>query len=332
MANEKAAVVVIGETQGGTLRPQAQELFSAGRMLADTAGGTLAVVVAGQDIGAAATEAAELGADIVLVADSEDLHSFTLASRARVAQAAIETLEPSLVLLPATTAGRDIAPYLSARLRVPHLADVIRIEFSDGSLSAVRPVYGGKMLTEVRPTSDGPVLITIRTGTYAAPERQSGRTANQMPLDVALADADNRVRVIDLEASGGGSVNLEAADVVVVGGRGLGSEAGFALVDELASAAGGVVGATRAVTDLGWRPHYDQVGQTGKTISPKLYIGVGVSGAVQHTVGIRGSETIVAINRDQDAPIFKLADFGVVGDLFEILPKLTERLRQERGG
>jgi electron transfer flavoprotein alpha subunit len=235
------------------------------------------------------------------------------------------------VLLSGTTAGRDLAAFESGKRGTAHLVDAVKVELDGDEIVVRRPVYQAKLLTEARAKLGEPVFVTVRSGSYAAPEADEGRTVDVETLDVALDQLATRVNVVELLESKAGSANLEAADIVVIGGRGLGEASNFPLAEQLADAFGGAVGATRAVTDLGWRPHYDQVGQTGRVIAPKLYVGVGVSGAVQHTVGMRGSENVVAINRDPDAPIFKLADFGIVGDLFEVVPLLIERLKATRG-
>lgn len=331
MANEANGILLAVETSEGAIRPTARELFGAGRSLAEAVGGPLTALVIGSGLDAAATEAAELGADRVYTADAPELAQFTVDAWAKVVDAAIETVQPAAVLLAGTTSGRDVAPFLAARRRVPYLVDCMRVSYADGAFSGTRPVYQGKLLTDVRAAEGSPVFITLHAGAIEAPQPEAGRTAETTALPLDFAPGEIRVEVKDLVQAPAGPTNLEAAEVVVIGGRGLGEAENFSHAEQLAEVLDGAVGATRAVTDLGWRPHYEQVGQTGKTVAPKLYIGLAVSGAVQHTVGIRGSETIVAINRDPDAPIFKLADFGIVGDVFEIAPKLTARLREVRG-
>lgn len=331
VADGTQGVLVVAEAPGGSMRASSQELFSVGRSLADNLQGSLTAVVVGHELGSAPADAAELGADRVLLADSPDLASFTVEGFATAIDAAINAGSPSLVLLAGTTSGRDVAPFLATGRQAPYLADCTQLSVEGGAVTAVRPVYQGKFLTEVHTERGGLTFATIRGGAFPVPERQSGRSAETSPLDLSLNPDSFRVTVKDLVQPPAGPTNLTAADVVVVGGRGLGEADNFKLVEEVAAALGGAVGATRAVTDLGWRPHYEQVGQTGKTISPQLYIGLAVSGAVQHTVGMRASDTIVAINRDADAPIFKLADFGIVGDVFEIAPLLAERLRAVTG-
>lgn len=332
MTNGASGVLLAVETRDGAIRETSRELFGVGRELATETGGPLTAVVLGSGVDAAAAEAAALGADRVLVADAPELAGFTVDAYAKAVDAAIDAAGPAVVLMAGTTAGRDLAPFLAMRRDAAYLVDCIRIRLQDGAWVGTRPVYQGKVLTEARAAGDGLVFATIHSGAFAAPEPEPGRSAETTPLELSFAPDEIRVTVKDLVQAPSGPTNLEQAEVVVVGGRGLGEAAHFKLAEDLAEALGGAVGATRAVTDLGWRPHYEQVGQTGKTIAPKLYISLGVSGAVQHTVGIRGSETIVAINRDPDAPIFKMADFGVVGDVHEIAPKLTEKLRAARGG
>lgn len=318
------------QVESGELRPSTAELFGVGRELAVQLGGSVVAAIFGGETERAVGHVSELGVDRVLVGSDEALAEITVDGYSRALEAAMQSCDPALVLLSGTTAGRDIAPFVAARHGAAHLVDAVQVSIESGHVVVRRPVFQGKLQTEARARLDKPVFITVRSGSYPVPERVAGRRVDVERVDVEVGVDDLRVKVIDLLESKAGSVNLEAADVVVIGGRGLGEAENFSLAEDLANAFGGAVGATRAVSDLGWRPHSDQVGQTGRTIAPKLYIGVGVSGAVQHTVGMRGSEVVVAINRDPDAPIFKLADFGIVGDLFDIVPLLTERVREAR--
>ncbi len=316
--------------EDGDLRMSTAELFGVGRTLADDLGGSLIAAVFGSDIDTAQQHVAEMGVDRILVSSDPALAEITVDGYSRAMDVAIATADPAIVLLSGTTAGRDLAPYLAAKRGGAHLVDAVDVSVADGEVIVKRPVFQGKLQTEARANLDQIVFVTIRSGSYPVSEREAGKSVDAETLDVAVNPDDLRVQVVELLESKAGSANLEAADVVVIGGRGLGESDNFPLAEKLAEAFGGAVGATRAVSDLGWRPHSDQVGQTGRQIAPKLYIGVGVSGAVQHTVGMRGSEYVVAINHDPSAPIFKLADFGVVADLFEVVPILIERVRQER--
>jgi len=219
---------------------------------------------------------------------------------------------------------------LAARYRSAHLVNCVRVEIADGAIEATRPVYQDKLLTRVRTPRGQRVFLTLRSGAFAAPETDVRRKVPIEPITVSFSEADLAVAVTGLVEKPTGAIDLESAPVVVVGGRGVGSADNFRLIEELAEALSGAVGCTRAVSDLGWRPHYEQIGQTGKNVRPRLYLGVGVSGAVQHTVGMRASDTVVVINRDPNAPLVKMADFAVIADLFEIVPRLTRRLRELR--
>ena len=331
MADEAQAVLLVVEVDGGAIRSTSRELFAVGRDLAAASGGSLVTALIGYDVGGAVDAAAALGADRVLVIDAPALAHFTVDAYARGLEHAIDAVSPAVVLLPGSTSGRDLAPFVAMRRGAPCLVDCLRLALDGDDVVATRPVYQGKLLTDVRAKRVTPVFATLRSGIFAAPEPQGGRSAATTTLDVALGPADLRVTVTGTAQAPAGPTNLEQAKTVIVGGRGLGEADKFALVEDLAGALGGAVGATRAVTDLGWRPHYEQVGQTGKTVAPELYVGLAVSGAVQHTVGMRGSGTIVAINRDPAAPIFKIADFGIVGDVFELEPRLAARIRALRG-
>ena len=328
---EETTILIALESHDGALRGTSYEAFAAGRKLADDTGGELVALAIGSGIDEATSELGGYGAERVLVADAPELATITVDGYARVLDAAIEQVKPGVVLFAGTTAGRDIAAFLAGRHELAHLPDCSSLRVEDNELIARRPVYGNKMMTEVRASLNRCVMATLHTGAFKVPEADSSKSVSPETLDVAFADGVIRVSITGLESSAGEAADLTSADVVVIGGRGLGSEENYTLIQQLAEAMGGAAGATRAVTDLGWRPHYEQVGQTGQKIAPRLYVGVGVSGAVQHTVGMVGSENIVAINRDPAAPIFNMADFGVVGDLEEIVPKLIERIKERKG-
>jgi electron transfer flavoprotein alpha subunit len=323
-------VLVTGEVDAqGALRPVAWETLGAARQIAAALGGTVTGLLFGSGIGDAARAWGSAGADRLLVADDERLASLTAGAAAAVVTRAIADAAPDVVLIPGTTAGRDYAPLVAARIGAGLAADCVTLDVTDGALTAVRPVYGGRALSRIH-FSGSPVLATIRGGSFVRAE--SGTTAPDIePLAVTLTPDDLRVAVVETSPKGTGVSRLDTAEVVVSGGRGLQKPENFALVEALAAAFGGAVGATRAVVDAGWRPHQEQIGQTGRTVSPRLYVAVGVSGAVQHNVGMQGSEYIVAINRDPDAPIFKIASFGIVGDLFEVVPAVTAAVKDARG-
>jgi electron transfer flavoprotein alpha subunit len=328
---EGQTILVALESHDGTLRGTSYEAFAAGRSIADETGAEVAALAIGSNITEVASGLGAYGADSVLIADAPELSAITVDGYAKVLDHAIEQLQPAVVLLAGTTAGRDIAAFLAGRHNLAHLPDCTSLRTDGDALIARRPVYGNKMMTEVQASLGQCVLVTLHTGAFKVPQEDTSKNVTPETLDVSFGEDDIRVQVTGLDSAAGQGVDLTSADVVVIGGRGLGSEENYQLVQQLAEALGGAAGATRAVTDLGWRPHYEQVGQTGQKIAPKLYIGVGVSGAVQHTVGMVGSENIVAINRDPSAPIFKMSDFGLVGDLEEIVPKLIEKVKQAKG-
>jgi electron transfer flavoprotein alpha subunit len=317
-------VLAIVETSAGVVRPASLELLTAAREMAD--GGTVTALVIGSDVSAVAKDVAGRGVDNVLLADHPLLDRYTTDPWARVIEQAVATANPALILLPGTTAGRDLGPYLAARAGTSSLSDCVALRWDGDDLVATRPVYGGKMLSDVRLAPGQHAWAVVRAGSYPAAEA-TGTNAQIHSLNLDLDASIARVTLREVEAKGGGSVNLETAERIVTGGRGVGSPEGFALIEQLAEALEAGVGATRAVTDAGWRPQHEQIGQTGRSVKPKLYVAAGVSGAVQHLAGMRGSDTIVAINRDADAPIFRLAAFGIIGDLNQILPALLDELR-----
>ena len=233
------------------------------------------------------------------------------------------------MLFPASATGRDLAPRVAAQLGVPLAGEVTELGWEGGAVVATRPVYAGKALLKIRITAS-PAVLSLRPSVFTPVERPRAGTVESPTL--ASADV-GRVVVREVKAAAQGALDVAEAPIVVSGGRGLKEPANFALLEELARAFGGkaAVGASRAVVDAGWRPHADQVGQTGKTVSPTLYVAVGISGAIQHLAGMRTAKVIVAVNRDKDAPIFKVADYGIVGDLFEIVPRLTEEIKKLHG-
>lgn len=325
MAN---GVLVVVETSGGMVRESSLELIGPARALAGD-GGVTAVVV-GSGVADVAADVAGRGVDRVLVVDDAAVARYTTEGYARAIEAAIAQAGPRVVVLAGTTSGRDLGPYLAARAGSVCLSDCTALRWDGDALAGTRPVYQGKMLTDVTAKAEGVVLAVLRGGANLVAAAGQG-SAPVEPLAADLSAESLPVRVVEVTTPPAGDSSLDSAETVVVGGRGVGSAEAFAMIDELAAALDGAVGATRAVTDLGWRPHHEQIGQTGKVVRPKLYIGVGVSGAVQHTVGMQNAETVVVINRDRDAPLFKLAEIGVVGDLNEVVPALTREIRAARG-
>jgi len=234
-----------------------------------------------------------------------------------------------VVIFPATTLGKDLAPRVAAHLDVPLASDVTGLEVIDGALRVVRPVYSGKAFAQVRIEAT-PALVSIRPNVFQPVEAPAAGRVEAVAAEVDQAWA--RTRVIERKAADGSALDVSEASIIVSGGRGMKDPSNWPLLEALRDAIGDGValGASRAVVDAGWRPHGEQVGQTGKTVAPKLYVAVGISGAIQHLAGMRTSGTIVAINKDPDAPIFNVADYGIVGDLFEVVPKLTEEIEALR--
>jgi electron transfer flavoprotein alpha subunit len=289
-------------------------------------GGEVAAVVAGPDVEAAAAQAGRFGASKVYVADDPALEAPLPQPRVDVLERLVRDQDFDTVLFAATVLTADVAAALAARLDAGLNWDLVDLVEQDGKLVGKRPALEDTVVVDVGWTSE-PRIALFRTGTFDAAESGEG-DAQVEKLETRLEDFSTKAKMIEQAHEEGEGPSIEDADVIVAGGRGLGGPENFALVEELAKALGGAVAATRAVVDAGWYPYATQVGQTGKTVSPRLYIGVGISGAIQHKVGMQGSNVIVAINKDPNAPIFEYADLGVVGDLHEIVPKLTELVRQ----
>jgi electron transfer flavoprotein alpha subunit len=317
-------ILVVTESRDGALRKVSHELLGAARQIAS--GGRVDALVFGAGAVQGADALGSEGADRVLQATHPDFGRYNPDGFAATIAAIAK--EYGAVLFAATATGKDLAPRAAARLGVGLASEVTALALEGGAVVATRPVYAGKVLQKVKLTA-APALVSVRPNTFQAPGPQEGKAA---PVEtVAVPAFEQRVTVKEVKAPAKATLDVAEAPVVVSGGRGLKEPANFKLLEDLSDALGNcAVGASRAVVDAGWRDHGAQVGQTGKTVSPSLYIAVGISGAIQHLAGMRTAKTIVAINKDKDAPIFKVADYGIVGDLFEILPRLTDEVRKLR--
>lgn len=320
-----ANVLAVLEQRGGALKKVSWEAVTVARRVADGLGGEVHALVIGGP-GVSGDGAGAYGADKVLVAADAALAHYQADGYAAVAAGQAAAGGYAVVVLSATAMGKDLAPRIAARLGCALAADVTDVRFA-GGVTVTRPVYAGKATYTLRVTGT-PCVLSVRPNAVAAvPQEKAGATA-----PVAVAAVEPKARTVEVKQPEKASLDVAEAAVVVAGGRGLKAPEHFQLLEDLAAALGGAVGASRAVVDAGWRPHAEQVGQTGKVVSPSLYFAIGISGAIQHLAGIRTAKTIVAINKDADAPIFKAADYGVVGDLFEVVPRLTEEIRKVREG
>jgi electron transfer flavoprotein alpha subunit len=315
-----AVILTFAEQREGKLRRASLEAVSEARRLAATLGADVESVLVGAGGDALVAELASYGAKRVHVFADAALASYATEPYARALAQVIGSVKPAAMLIPFTAMGKDLAPRVAARVNAGLASDCVGLSVKDGKLEARRPVYAGKAYATV--SWDGePQLATLRPNVFAlgAPD-----AAAKAELVSGTVDTAARAKVVATHATGAGKVELSEAQIIVSGGRGLKGPEHFHLVQGLAEAFGAAVGASRAVVDAGWIEHQFQVGQTGKTVSPNLYIAVGISGAIQHLAGMSSSRYIVAINKDADAPIFKVANYGILGDAFEIVPKLTE--------
>jgi electron transfer flavoprotein alpha subunit len=328
-------VLAVLEQRDGVLRKVSHEVVTGARRLADGLGGNVdALLVTG---GGGAVQGADqlggFGADRVITLANPEFGRYAPEGYGRAIAERAQAGGYGAVVFAASATGKDLAPRVAARLGVPLAQDVTDFAVTGGgggggAVTVVRPVYAGKALLQLK-LSARPALLSLRPNVFTPVQRPKAGAAETVPLSLP----PGRVIVQQVKAAEAGALDVAEAAIVVSGGRGLKEPANFAVLEQLAAAFGGAaaVGASRAVVDAGWRPHADQVGQTGKTVSPTLYIAVGISGAIQHLAGMRTSKVIVAINKDKDAPIFKVADYGIVGDLFEVVPRLAEEVRKLHG-
>ena len=323
-------VLAVLEQRDGVVRKVSHEVVTGARRLADGFGGGAGVEALLLAAGAArgADQLGGFGADRVVTLLNPAFGRYAPEGYARAIADRVRGGGYAAVVFAASATGKDLAPRVAARLGRPLAQDVTDVSVSGGTVVAIRPVYAGKALLQVR-VAGSPAVLSLRPSVFTPVQRP--RAGSQET--VALEGSPGRVIVTEIKAAPAGTLDVAEAPIIVSGGRGLKEPANFKVLEELAAAFGGraAVGASRAVVDAGWRPHADQVGQTGKTVSPTLYVAVGISGAIQHLAGMRTSKVIVAINKDKDAPIFKVADYGIVGDLFEVVPKLTEEIKKLNG-
>jgi electron transfer flavoprotein alpha subunit len=313
-------IVTFAEHREGKLRRPSLEAVSEARRIADAHGAKVESVLIGGGVKPLADELASYGADRVHVFDAATLAAYATEPYAKALAQVVQAVKPWAVFVPYTSMGRDLAPRVAAKLDAGLVSDCVALAVKDGRLAARRPMYSGKAYGTFTWTGE-PQLATLRANVFALGQPDASRKAELVDASV---DAAARAKVTAVHAKADGKRELTESQIIVSGGRGLKGPENFPLVEALAAAMGAAVGASRAVVDAGWVDHQMQVGQTGKTVSPTLYIACGISGAIQHLAGMSSSKVIVAINKDADAPIFKVADYGVVGDVFEILPKLTE--------
>ena len=327
-----ANIFAFVETRGTDIRKVGLEAVTAARMLADGSGGgeVHALLLGPPGIAARAQQAAQHGADVVIVVEHAGLANYNAEVAASTTADRIKSGGYRAAIFSTTAQGRDVAPRVAARLGVSIVTDVLSFEVEGDAIVVRHPVNIGKVIATLA-ISATPAVLAMRPNVISPAENpKAGKVENAQP---SVDPGATKVKVTETRQGGAGKLDLAEAPVVIAGGRGLKAAENFKLVEDLADAFGNAaVGATRAVTDDGWRPHSDQIGQTGRLVSPELYIAVGISGAVQHLAGMRTSKTIVAVNKDKDAPIFKIADYGIVGDVFEIVPALTAAIREAKKG
>ncbi len=318
------SVFVWIEVHDGQPIPASFEALGLARQLGDRVTG----LVFGQGIDDAVKAAFAHGADAVIKADDASLARYRFEPYVALLAGLVQEHNPAIVLAAATTSGRELLAGAAADVEGGLLTDVTELSLDGDKLKAVRPVLGGKVLSVETVTAGGPQFATLRSRAFPQPEPDASRSGDVIDAAPALAEDAIAAKVESIE-SAGGQISLTDATIIVAGGRGVGGPEGFAPIKELAETLGGAVGASRAAVDAGWIPYEHQVGQTGKVVSPDLYIAAGISGAIQHQAGMRTAKVIVAINKDADAPIFKLARYGMAGDLFDILPRLNEEFRKK---
>lgn len=314
-------VIAITEQRDGELRKVSCEVVSEGRRIADGLGTELTAIIVGSGVEALSDEVKTYGADKIIIADDAALAEYSTDAYTNVLAGIIQPLDPAIIIIGATVQGKDLSARMAARLNAGLAMDCTAITIENGGLTYTRPIFGGKILADVEITG-APQMAAIRPNVMSITENPKASVVEKPAVQVG----DLKATVAGKNMEAGDKIELTEAEIIVAGGRGTGGD--FGSIEELATALGAAIGASRSAVDEGWRPHSDQVGQTGKVVSPQLYVACGISGAIQHLAGMSTSKYILAINKDAEAPIFSKADFGVVGDLFEVIPALTEEVKK----
>ena len=322
-------VLVFAEQHRGNITECTFELLGEGRKLGDKLGEDLMAVLVGFEIESLSDSLFGHGADVVCVTNNKNLELYQTEAYTIALTTAITEYKPSIVLLGATAIGLDLAPRVATRLQTGLIAHAVTLDIEDGSraLLATCPSMGGHVLATIKCSNHRPQMCTVLPGMMSKPDFDSSRKGKIVKFEVGIDPSNVHTKVLEVSKIDRQSNELDHAEIVVAGGRGVGNADNFRLIEELANILSGAVGASKAVTDAGWKPHSCMIGQTGKTIGPRLYIACGISGEIQHVVGIRKADIIVAINKDPEAPIFNVADYGIVGDLREVLPALVRKLK-----
>ena len=326
--NQYKDIWVFAEQRQGKITPVVIELLGEGRKLADTKGIKLNAILLGKDVTGLAEELIAYGAETVYVADDPLLENFTTDGYTKVIVDAVNEIKPEIVLIGATNIGRDLAPRIASRLNTGLTADCTKLEIDpeDGKIKQTRPAFGGNIMATIICPDARPQMSTVRPGVMDKAVRNDDNKGNIVPLKYDIKESDIRTKIIEIVKHAVEKVSLTDANIIVSGGLGLQNADGFKLIEELADKLGGVVGSSRAAVDAGWIDKSHQVGQTGTTVKPNLYIACGISGAIQHLAGMKESSIIVAINKDPDAPIFSVADYGIVGDLYKVIPEIISEI------
>jgi electron transfer flavoprotein alpha subunit len=326
-----SSLLVFVEQRDGEIKKAGLEALGEGLRVGAALGLPVHAALVGSDLGPAGERLSAYPSERIWCARSEALRLYSPDGYTTALAAVIERCRPQIVLLAATALGKDLGARLSARLDAPLATDCTALRAAGGRLEAERPVYSGKALATVEFSPGALCLATLRPNLFAAPPAGSPDPGRVRMIDLTLDPASLLCRATEVSAAAGQELDVSEAEIVVSGGRAMKGPEQFSILRELAAALGGAVGASRAAVDAGWIDHQHQVGQTGKTVSPGLYIACGISGAIQHLAGMSSSKVIVAINKDAEAPIFKLADYAVVGDLFQIVPLITREVQRLKG-
>ncbi|MBS5915265.1 MAG: electron transfer flavoprotein subunit alpha/FixB family protein [Clostridiales bacterium] len=330
--NEYKNIWVFMEHDDGKVKNVGLELINESKKMAEACGYEVWAVAIGSGLDDLIAESAAYGADKVLVVEDERYKHYNTDAYSAVMEELIGKYKPSVIMIGATINGRDLGPKVAGCLQTGLTADCTELEMSEeGLVTWIRPALGGNLMGHINCPNTRPQMGTVRPAVFKKAERQDGREVEVLREEIHIPDEKIRMRTIDVVKHDlGDKIKIEEANIVVAGGRGMAKEENFKLLQDLADAMGGVVAGSRKAVDAGWITVDNQVGQTGKTVSPDIYVAVGISGAIQHQVGMNGADVIIAINSDKDAPIFDIATYGIVGDLFEVVPALTEAMNTYR--